>query len=101
MDAAPLYSDVAKGPEGGSAYWLTTSDGVRIRIGVWGPKDTASAGTILLFPGRTEYIEKYGEAAGVFAQAGYTTVSVAWRGQGLAERLLPERDKGPVGRFAD
>ena len=52
---APLFDDVRAGPDTGAAYWATTSDGVRVRLGVW-PKADAR-GTVLLFPGRTEYIE--------------------------------------------
>ena len=67
---APFHADIAQGPEGGAAHWLTTSDGLRIRAGHWRPPQagsaghgTAPAGTIFLFPGRTEYIEKYGPFA--------------------------------------
>jgi lysophospholipase len=59
MTDAPLYNDLAQGPEGGRAYWVTTSDAVRLRMAVW-PK--GEKGTILLFPGRSEYIEKYGRS---------------------------------------
>jgi lysophospholipase len=55
----------------------------------------------LLLPGRTEYIEKYGPAAAELAQRGYATVAVDFRGQGLADRLLPDAIKGHVGAFAD
>jgi len=43
-------------------------------------------GTVLLFPGRTEYIEKYGPAAADFLARGFATVVIDWRGQGLADR---------------
>ncbi|MDP5362431.1 MAG: alpha/beta hydrolase, partial [Paracoccaceae bacterium] len=36
MEAAPLYEDIAGGPSGGVAHWLTTSDNLRIRVGFWG-----------------------------------------------------------------
>lgn len=98
MQAAPFYNDVADGPEGAAAYWLTAADGVQLRIGVWGAGDK---GTVLLLPGRTEYIEKYGRAAEDLHQRGYATVSVDWRGQGLASRLLPDRMPGHVGTFSD
>lgn len=95
---APLHNDVALGPDGGSAYWLTCSDGVKIRVAVWGA-DAAKNGTVLLFPGRTEYIEKYGQAAGEFAARGYACVVVDWRGQGLADRLIDDPALGHVGSF--
>ena len=98
MQTAPLYDDVAKAPDGGAAYWLTTEDGVRIRIGAW---DKGANGTVLLFPGRTEYIEKYGQAVGDLQARGYATLVVDWRGQGLADRLLDDPAAGHVMHFTD
>jgi lysophospholipase len=100
LTPAPFLADVAGGPEGGRAYWLTTSDKMRIRAAVWSPEG-ADRGTVLLFPGRTEYIEKYGDSAGSLADRGYTTVAIDWRGQGLADRMLPDRRLGHVEKFTD
>ncbi len=99
LQAAPLYTDFGAGPAGGAAYWLTTSDGVRIRIGVW-TADTAR-GTVLLFCGRTEYVEKYGIAAAELTARGYATIVIDWRGQGLADRLLDNPNIGHVEDFDD
>lgn len=99
MERAPLHESIARGPEGGTAFWLTTTDGLRIRLGVW-PKAGAK-GTVFLLPGRTEYIEKYGPAAAEFAARGYAMLAVDWRGQGLADRVLNDPLKGHVTRFAD
>jgi len=98
MKEAPLYNDMAEGPEGGRAFWLTASDGVRIRAAHWPGGD---AGSVLLFPGRTEYIEKYGRTAKTFATHGYGTVAIDWRGQGLADRLSKDRSLGHIGAFTD
>lgn len=98
MENAPLYDDVAKAPDGGAAYWLTCEDGVRIRVGAW---DKGTKGTVLLFPGRTEYIEKYGLAVGDLQNRGYATMVVDWRGQGLADRLLEDPATGHVIHFTD
>jgi len=100
MQTAPLFEDVAGGPPGGEAWWVDTSDGVRIRIGVWHPEG-ATRGTMLMFPGRTEYIEKYGDAAREMADRGYATLAIDWRGQGLAQRLLEDRRIGHVSQFPD
>lgn len=97
-DTAPFFADVAEAPEGHEALWLTAGDGVRIRVALW---RQGTKGTVLFFPGRTEYIEKYGPAAGEFAWRGYAMLSVDWRGQGLADRFLPDRMTGHVGRFSD
>lgn len=99
LQSAPFYGDAAQGPADGRAYWLTAEDGVRLRVALWNP--SGAQGTVLLFPGRTEYAEKYGRAAADFAQRGYCTLAIDWRGQGLADRLLPDTMLGHVGRFAD
>ena len=54
-----------------------------------------------MFPGRCEYIEKYGRSAAQLNQRGYASLAVDWRGQGLADRLLSNPDIGHVDRFAD
>ena len=96
---APLHHRLADGPEGGFARWLQATDGVQIRVGVW-PHEGAK-GTVFLLPGRTEYIEKYGRAATDLARRGYATVTIDWRGQGLADRPLEEPMTGHVGDFAE
>lgn len=97
-ETAPLFADLAEGPPAGRALWLRTGDGVKIRAAIWGdgPK-----GTVFLFPGRTEYIEKYGRAAADLQARGFTTLVVDWRGQGLAQRAYPDRLIGHVDGFDD
>ena len=99
LEPAPFHAEVAHGPEGGAAFWLGTADGVRIRAGHWPCED--ARGTVLLFPGRTEYVEKYGMTAAAFAGHGFGMVAVDWRGQGLADRLLPDPRIGHVRHFKD
>lgn len=99
LTPAPFFAELAEGPEGGAAYWLTTQDGTRIRLGLW-PRD-AARGTVLMFPGRTEYIEKYGRVAQDFTAAGYAMIAIDWRGQGLADRPAHQRDMGHVLSFAE
>ncbi|MCE8546787.1 alpha/beta hydrolase [Ruegeria pomeroyi] len=100
LTPAPLFEDVAGGPAGGAAHWMQTSDGLRIRAGHWRP-DGEARGTVLMFPGRTEYIEKYGDAARAFVARGFAMLAVDWRGQGLADRLLEDRRLGHVVNFTD
>ncbi|MDP5215786.1 alpha/beta hydrolase [Ruegeria sp. 2205SS24-7] len=100
MSPAPLFEDVAGGPTGGLAHWLTTSDDVRIRIGYWKPEGEAQ-GTVLMFPGRTEYVEKYGDGAREFTSRGFAFLALDWRGQGLADRPLDDRRVGHVEQFMD
>jgi lysophospholipase len=77
---------------------VRTADGVRIRLGYW-PK--GDRGTVLMFPGRTEYVEKYLHVAVAAVARGYGTLIIDWRGQGLADRPLPDRMKGHVGHFRE
>ena len=99
LEPAPLFTDVFPGPDGGQAHWAMTSDGKRIRVGSW-PLDGAR-GTVLLFPGRTEYIEKYGVTATELARRGLATIAIDWRGQGLADRLIDDPLVGHVDAFSD
>ena len=99
LSLAPLFTDVHPGPAGGAAHWVQTTDGKRIRVGHWQPE--VARGTVLLFPGRTEYIEKYGEVAGELAARGLATIAVDWRGQGLSDRLTENRLVGHVDLFQD
>lgn len=98
MQPAPFFAEVADAPPGATCVWLGTADGLRVRAACW---RTGAKGTVLLFPGRTEYIEKYGPAAGEFARRGYALATIDWRGQGIADRLLEDRAPGHVGRFSD
>lgn len=99
METAPFFADQADGPDGGSAWWQLASDGRRVRVAAW-PKADAQ-GTVLLFPGRTEYVEKYGRAAHDLAARGYATITIDWRGQGLAERVHDDVSMGHVADFDD
>lgn len=98
-EAAPFYADVAEAPEGAHAIWLHADDGVRLRLGLF--PHPAPRGTILLMPGRTEFVEKYGRAASMLAERGYATIVVDWRGQGLSDRLGPTPPLGHVRDFLD
>ncbi|SFI50708.1 alpha/beta hydrolase [Celeribacter neptunius] len=98
-ERAPYFADIADGPDTGEAYWLTTTDGVRIRAGLW-PKEGAK-GTVFILPGRTECVEKYGRGAADFAARGFASLAIDWRGQGIADRLLKDRRIGHVEDFAD
>lgn len=112
MERAPFFSDIIANFPTGEAWWITAKDGVRIRVAAWrlahapatedaDQADQNAKGTVLLFPGRTEYIEKYASAAGDFAAGGFATLAVDWRGQGIADRLLDDPAIGHVGQFSD
>lgn len=94
---APAPLNTTEGPPGGQAFWLHASDGVRLRIAHW----PGTRGTVLVFPGRTEYIEKYALVVADLARAGWGALVIDWRGQGLSDRLAGDVALGHVGRFHD
>lgn len=102
MQEAPLHHGLACGAPGGRAFWLRADDGVRLRAAYWPPGDSRPPrGTVLLLPGRSEYIEKYGPATIELAARGYATLALDSRGQGLSDRLAKDPMMGHVAGFAD
>ncbi len=102
MENAPFYEGIAGGPDGGAAFWKHASDGVRLRLGLWqAGQGKNHEGTVLLFPGRTEYIEKYGTTAKDLAKMGFATLTIDWRGQGLADRVCENQMIGHVLDFPE
>jgi len=98
MIPAPYLTEIAEGPADAATWWLIARDGVRIRMGFWGG---GGKGTVVIFPGRTETIEKYGRVAAELLARGYCSVAVDWRGQGMADRLTREPLVGHVDWFSD
>lgn len=99
MEPAPYYTDLAEAPDQTKAVWTTASDGLKLRIAIC-PVQGAK-GVVLLFPGRTELVEKYGRVMTRLAKQGYSSAAIDWRGQGLSDRMLEDRLIGHVGRFRD
>ena len=99
MEQAPFFNDLAEGPDGVSAFWRKTRDGLRLRLVHW--PVVKARGTILLFTGRTEYAEKYGRIAKDLTSSGYAVLTVDWRGQGLSDRIARDARLGHIEDFAD
>ena len=87
-------------PEGAVAGHLTTADGVKVRYARWNPTGPRR-GTVCLFGGRTEMIEKYFEVIRELRERGLAVAALDWRGQGGSERLLEDPRKGYVRNFDD
>ncbi|MFG6526431.1 MULTISPECIES: alpha/beta hydrolase [unclassified Sulfitobacter] len=100
MENAPFFADVAEGPRNVAAYWLHTEDNVRLRVAHW-PSEDAAKGTVFVFQGRTENIEKYGRAVEALQSVGYSAFAIDWRGQGLSDRFDDDRMLGHVDRYSD
>ena len=96
--AAPFFADIADAPAGAEAHWLTTADGIRLRAVTWAAGDR---GTAVIFPGRTEFAEKYGRVAGRLVDRGFSVAVVDWRGQGLSDRPPANPMRGHVDDFRE
>lgn len=63
--------------------WVTTQDGKHLRLAIW---SDGARGTVHIFSGRTEYIEKYADVIQKLVSRGYAVTAHDWRGQGLSTR---------------
>lgn len=95
-----LLHDLIGVPQGGMGYWVHCADGLRLRVALWQPQEEAK-GTVFIFQGRTEWIEKYGPAASECLKRGYHAIAIDWRGQGLSDRMLDDPMIGHVENFTD
>lgn len=86
-------------PEGAIAGTIGTPDGIALRFARW---DAPSAkGTVCVFGGRGEFIEKYFETIGELRRRGFAVAIMDWRGQGHSSRQLPDPRKGHVEDFSE
>lgn len=89
-------------PDGASVGSFESFDGVNIRYGVFKPLEgTPCHGTLCLFGGRSEPIEKYFETIKKLQLRGFCVSIIDWRGQGLSDRLTKSRRKGHVKTFSN
>jgi len=79
---------------------LKTADGVNLRFARWAPP-AGRRGTVCLFQGRSEWIEKYFEMVRDLRSRGFAVATLDWRGQGLSDRPLGDRRKGHVRDFSE
>ena len=81
---------------GGILDYVQTEDRKFIRYGYWEKGDKA---TVIILPGRTEYIEKYNTVIQEFLDRNFSVLCVDWRGQGLSQRPHGRTDIGHVKDF--
>ena len=82
-------------PEGVLDY-IQTEDRKFIRYGYW---EKGDRGTVIILPGRTEYIEKYNFVIQEFLNRNFSVLCIDWRGQGLSQRPHGRTDIGHVKDF--
>ena len=87
-------------PEGAIAGTIATPDGVTLRFARWATQADGK-GTVCVFTGRGEYIEKYFETVQDLCNRGYAVAAIDWRGQGHSARRLDNPFKGHVESFSE
>ena len=78
----------------------------RIRAGSVGlrfacARPAEARATVVVLPGRSEFIEKYTETTRDLLARGFAVALIDWRGQGLSDRLLPMRDPGHINDYSE
>ena len=87
-------------PEGAAVVWFKGSGGRELRAcAAPALSPTKPRGTVIVCPGRTEFIEKYFEVGRELQKMGFAVLILDWPGQGLSERLLEDGKKGHIDRF--
>ena len=87
-------------PDGAVVGTVKTSDGVSLRYARFDPPP-GRKGTVCVFQGRAEFIEKYFEVVRDARARGFAVAMLDWRGQGLSERALDNPRKGHVFDFSE
>ena len=78
---------------------IRAADGVGLRCAHWPALTPRPKGTICLFQGRSEFIEKYYEVIRDLRARGFAVATLDWRGQGGSDRLIEDGRLGHIGDF--
>src|SRR5262245_3852458 len=100
--AAPtaIPPDLAGTYVAANRYGFLERAGGLVRYAEWNVPGTVR-GTVVVLPGRGEFIEKYAtEIVGELLGRGYSVMAMDWRGQGLSDRPLADRNKAHIDSFA-
>ena len=87
-----LLALLVSGAQGLEYDWWVAADGVVLREAVWLPEGERR-GTLVVLPGHQEFAEKYEEVAEWATYRNWEVRFLEWRGQGLSERVLEDRQK--------
>lgn len=75
--------------------------GALLRFARWSATRGPARGTVCVFTGRGEYIEKYFEVIADLRRRGFAVAIHDWRGQGGSQRMLADRRKGHIRNFKE
>ncbi len=87
-------------PSGAVTGTFNARDGLAIRYARWDTTAARRLGTVCLFHGQGEFIEKYFETITDLRRRGLAVATMDWRGQGGSARMLKNPLKGHVETFA-
>src|SRR5215475_941947 len=87
-------------PENVVTGTIRTPDGAELRFARWAPP-AGRKGTVCVFAGRGEMIEKYFETVRDLRDRGFAVAMIDWRGQGHSSRRLRDPRRGYVRDFGD
>ena len=88
-------------PIGASTGYIEPRKGLRLRFASWQSALRERRGTVCIFQGRAEFIEKYFEVVGELRRRGFAVAIFDWRGQGGSTRLTRDPRKGHINDFAE
>lgn len=88
-------------PEGAEEHWLEGRGGVKVRVMTAPSTHGTARGSVIVAPGRAEFIEKYFEVLGELQGRGFAVFCIDWRGQGLSGREVANPVKGHFASFDD
>ena len=88
-------------PSGATVGLLPGQDGTLLRFARWRETTQGCRGTVVIVPGRSEFIEKYFETVADLRRRGFAVAIADLRGQGGSQRLLANPLKGHVRHFKD
>ncbi|MGI9412380.1 MAG: alpha/beta fold hydrolase [Hyphomicrobiales bacterium] len=87
-------------PDDAVTDWVYTLDKTRLRYALFGTSSRPLRGTVCVFMGRGEFIEKYFEVAQDLRERDFAVAVLEWRGQGESDRPLRNHYKGHINHFA-
>jgi lysophospholipase len=88
-------------PLGASTGYVELRKNLRLRFASWQSALRERHGTVCIFPGRAEFIEKYFEVVGELRRRGFAVAVLDWRGQGGSTRLTRSPLKGHINDFSE
>jgi lysophospholipase len=86
-------------PDGAVVERLVAADGVVLRAARWKASGGTPRGTVAIFPGWSEPIERYFRTVEILRAKGFAVAVLDWRGQGGSERLAADPLKGHIPTF--